>query len=53
LRTGQYLDVGKITGNKILNTLLGAAGVRKANGDPVDDFGAKDTAGGVIAAMIA
>jgi Protein of unknown function (DUF1552) len=53
LKTGQYLDVGKVTGNKILNTLLGAAGVKKANGDPVDDFGAKQTAGGVISALIA
>jgi hypothetical protein len=53
LKTGQYLEIGKTTGNKMLNTLLGAAGVRKANGDPVDDFGATQTSGGVISAMIA
>ncbi len=53
LRTGQYLNVGKVTGNKILNTLLGAAGVFRATGDPIDDFGAKSTPGGVISAMIA
>jgi hypothetical protein len=53
LRTGQYLDVGRVTGNKLLNTLLGAAGVRKANGDPVNDFGAPETSGGTISAMIA
>jgi hypothetical protein len=53
LRTGQFLDVGKVTGNKMLNTLLGAAGVRKANGDPIDNFGATGTPGGVISTMIA
>jgi hypothetical protein len=53
LKTGQYLDVGNVTGNKILNTLLNAAGVRKANGAIVDDFGAPQTAGGVVSAMIA
>ncbi len=53
LKTGQYLDVGKVTGNKLLNTLLGAAGVRKPNGDPIDNFGASETAGGVISGMIA
>jgi hypothetical protein len=52
LRTGQYLDVGRVTGNKMLNTLLGAAGVRKPNGDPVDNFGASETSGGLISAMI-
>jgi hypothetical protein len=53
LRTGQYLDVGKVTGNKMLNTLLNAAGVRKTNGDPIDDFGAKETSGGLISSMLA
>ncbi len=53
LRTGQYLDVGRVTANKLLNTLLGAAGVRKTSGEPVDDFGSHDTPGGVISAMIA
>jgi hypothetical protein len=53
LKTGQYLNVGSITGNKILNTLLNAAGVRNPDGSMITNFGAPQTAGGVIAAMIA
>jgi hypothetical protein len=53
LKTGVYLDVGRVTGNKLLNTLLTASGVRKPNGDPVDDFGAPQTAGGLISGMLA
>ena len=41
LKTGQYIK--KETFNtKILNTVLTATGVRKANGDPVNDFGNQD-----------
>jgi hypothetical protein len=53
LRTGQYLNVGKVTGNKMLNTLLGAAGVFKPNGDPIDNFGASSPPGGIISTMLA
>ena len=53
LRTGQYVDVGKVNGKKLLVTLLAAAGVLKPNGDPVDDFGASETAGGIIPALMA
>jgi hypothetical protein len=53
LKTGQYLDVGMLTTNKMLNTLINAAGVRQANGAMVDNFGAPETAGGVISQMIA
>jgi hypothetical protein len=53
LKTGQYLDVGTTTGNKILNTLLNAAGVRNPDGTMIQNFGAPQTPGGVISAMIA
>jgi hypothetical protein len=53
LKTGQYLDVGMLTGNKMLNTLINAAGVRDTSGAMITNFGAPETAGGVIAQMIA
>jgi hypothetical protein len=53
LKTGQYLNVGNTTANKLLNTLINAAGVRQTGGAMVTNFGAPQTAGGVIAAMIA
>ncbi len=53
LKTGQFLDVGKVAGNVWLNTLLSAAGVRKADGSPVDDFGDPSLAKGVASAVIA
>ena len=39
--------------NKILNTLLNAAGLRKPDGSMIDDFGAPELPKGVIPAMIA
>jgi hypothetical protein len=53
LKTGQYLDVGTVSGNKMLNTLLNAAAVRGTNGALIDDFGAPETPGGIISQMIA
>jgi hypothetical protein len=53
LKTGQYLDVGMTTGNKMLTTLLNAAGVRNPDGSMLQNFGSPQTAGGVISAMIA
>ncbi len=53
LKTGQFLDVGKVVSNQMLNTLLNAAGVRKADGSPVDDFGDASLAKGVVSAIIA
>lgn len=50
LKTGQFLDVSaqKYQTNRTLNTLVSAAGVRKAGGAPVDDFGDASLAGGVL-----
>jgi hypothetical protein len=53
LKTGQFLDVGKVVGNQMLNTLLNAAGLRKADGSPVDDFGDPSLAKGVVSAIVA
>jgi hypothetical protein len=50
LKTGQFIDAGNATNNKVLNTLITAAGVRK-NGGPVEDFGSG--AGGQISGMLA
>ena len=53
LRTGQYVDAGDVTHNKMLNTLATAVGLRKTNGDPVDDFGHESLEPGLISEMIA
>lgn len=53
LKTGQYLDVGNVTGNLMLNTILNAAGVKKADGSPIDNFGDSSLAKGVATALIA
>jgi len=48
LKTGQFLDAGGVPHNQLLNSLLGAAEVRKAGGAPVDDFGQAGLAKGLI-----
>jgi hypothetical protein len=52
LKQGQYIDAGNVTNNKLMNTLITAAGGRKA-GAPFDNFGGADLAGGLISAMLA
>ncbi len=53
LKTGAFVQVAGKGTNLMLNTLLNAAGLRKANGQPVDDFGDPSLAKGVIAEMLA
>lgn len=53
LKQGQYIDAGNVTHNQLLNTLLSAVGVRKADGSPVDDFGDASLKKGQIAGMLA
>ncbi len=53
LRTGHYVDAGGVNNNKLFNTLASAVGVRKDNGDWVDDFGDESLEGGFIDALIA
>ena len=53
LKTGQYVDAGGVKLNKMLNTLLTAAGVKGSGGGPVTNFGDSSLPGGLIASMIA
>jgi hypothetical protein len=53
LRNGLYVDAGGVTLNKMLNTLLNAAGVTGADGEPVTDFGEASLEGGLISEIIA
>ncbi|MEQ1501002.1 MAG: DUF1552 domain-containing protein [Myxococcota bacterium] len=57
LKQGQYVDArvgyNTTTHNKLLNTLISATGLRKSNGDLVDDFGDPSLEQGTIDAMIA
>ncbi|MES1207970.1 MAG: DUF1552 domain-containing protein, partial [Pseudomonadota bacterium] len=53
LKTGQFLDVGAVNGNLMLNTLLNATGVRKTGGALVDDFGDTSLAKGVATPIVA
>jgi hypothetical protein len=53
LRTGQYLDLGGIGINRVLNTILSAVGVRNADGSMIDDFGDSGLTGGLIDEIVA
>jgi hypothetical protein len=53
LKTGHYIDAGGVTNNKLFNTIASAVGVRKENGDWVDDFGDPSLDGGFIDQMLA
>jgi len=39
LKTGQFLDVGGVTNNKLLSTIGAACGCKNGAGGPLDDFG--------------
>ena len=53
LKKGQFIDVGSVTTNRMLNTLLGAAGVPKTGGAPIDDFGDASLTKGTIPQVLA
>jgi hypothetical protein len=53
LRTGQFVDAGGVTVNRILNTIMSAVGVRKDDGSLVDDFGDSGLTGGLIDQLVA
>jgi hypothetical protein len=52
LRTGAYVDAGKVKLNRMLNTLITAAGVKSAAGGPVTDFGEPSLTGGLIDSIV-
>jgi hypothetical protein len=54
LKTGQFVDLtAPATTNRMLNTVLNAAGVRKSDGTAVDDFGDAGQPKGVISELLA
>ncbi|MCP4806009.1 MAG: DUF1552 domain-containing protein [Proteobacteria bacterium] len=53
LRTGQFVDAGGVTHDRLLNTVLTAAGVEGANGGAYTDFGADGLEGGVLDELLA
>ena len=54
-KTGQYVQVPSTRGtlNQLHNTFLGAVGVTKADGSPVDDFGAPEGLKGRLGELLA
>jgi hypothetical protein len=52
LKTGQYIDAGNVTHNKLLNTIINAVGIRNTDGTMYDSFGDDSLQPGVITAMI-
>jgi hypothetical protein len=52
LKTGQYIDAGNVTNNRLLNTLITANGVRDG-GAAVTNFGDASLQGGLIDTMVA
>ena len=54
LKTGSYMQLGEQTNlNLLLNSLLGAVGVTKPDGSPVDDFGAAELPKGRLTQILA
>ena len=53
LKTGQYVDVGNVTNNRLLSTIGAACGCKNAQGGPLDDFGDPDLPKGVLSELLA
>lgn len=53
LKKGHYVEVKGVKNNKFLNTIITAGGVRKANGDPVDDHGDAELPKGLMPELLA
>jgi hypothetical protein len=47
-KTGQYVNVGSVTNNKLFNSILTAVGVRTSSGGPIEDFGDPSLAKGML-----
>jgi hypothetical protein len=52
LRTGQFIDHARRNNNLVLNTIASAVGVRKANGQLLDDFGDAANMPGVMSNVL-
>jgi hypothetical protein len=53
LKTGQFVDVGRVNNNKLLNTLGTAVGCTNGAGGPLEDFGDDSLEGGLLGQLIA
>lgn len=53
LRTGEFVDAGDTTHNKLLCTLLTATGHRNLDGSPITAFGDESVPGGLLDVMLA
>jgi hypothetical protein len=53
LAQGQFVDLGGVSHNKVLNTLITATGIRTAGGDPIEDFGDPSLDPGLASEMLA
>lgn len=53
LRNGEYVDAGDVTHDRLLATLLTAAGHRTDDGAPIEQFGDPSLASGLIDEMLA
>ncbi len=53
LRTGEVVDAGGVTHDRLLATLLTATGHREADGAPIERFGDPSLKGGLVEAMLA
>jgi hypothetical protein len=52
LKTGQYIDAGNVTSNKLLNTIGSAVGCRNEAKGLLDNFGDPELQPGLISAMM-
>jgi hypothetical protein len=52
LKTGVFVDAAHAKNNKILNAFVSAAGVRKADGSPIDDFGDASLPKGLLTEIV-
>jgi hypothetical protein len=48
LSPGRFVTAGEVPHNVVLNTLISATGLRRADGDPVDDFGDPSLPRGIL-----
>jgi hypothetical protein len=53
LKTGQYIDYGQVTNNRVLSTIGAAVGCKNASGQPLDDFGDPSLPKGVLSEILA
>jgi len=53
LAQGQFVDLGGVSHNKVLNTLITATGIRTAGGAPIEDFGDPSLDPGLATEMLA